>query len=369
MGRLYSDRVLSLAIQPGLRALVSEQRPLFLRAIGREPVRRPPIWFMRQAGRCLPEYQALRAGVKDMLALCADPRVAAEVTLQPMRRFAYDAAIVFADIFLVTIALGQEVWFETGEGPRLGELPPLGRMAEAIGDITAKLAYVGETLQRVRAELEPHRALIGFAGAPWTLATYMLVGFGGEAGRAKARAIALAEPARVEALVDLLVAATIPYLAMQARAGAQALQIFESWAELLPEPELFERLVIGPHARIVRGLREVGVDVPIIGFPREAALGLIERYARETGVQVVGLGTNAPLEAGRRLQETVAIQGALDPGLLRAGGPALSHRVEALLQAWSSGHYVFNLGHGVLPDTPVAHITQVVEQVTGWRNP
>jgi uroporphyrinogen decarboxylase len=343
--------------------------PLFLRAIRREPVERPPIWFMRQAGRCLPEYRALRAGVKDMLALCADPRVAAEVTLQPMRRFAFDAAILFADIFLVSIALGQEVWFEAGEGPRLGELPSLGAMADATQDVARRLAYVGETLQRVRAELEPERALIGFAGGPWTLATYMLVGYGGEEGRAKAKAIALAEPERVEALVDLLTEATIPYLVMQARAGAQALQIFESWAESLPEPALFERLVIQPHARIVRGLREAGVDAPIIGFPREAAQGLIERYATETGVEVVGLGAGTPLELGRRLQQRVAIQGALDQTLLRAGGPALAERTQALLEAWSGGPYVFNLGHGVMPDTPIAHIAAVVDQVTGWRNP
>jgi uroporphyrinogen decarboxylase len=348
---------------------MSEQRPLFLRAIDRERVERPPVWFMRQAGRCLPEYRALRAGVKDMLALCADPKVAAEVTLQPMRRFAYDAAIVFSDIFVVTLALGQEVWFEAGEGPRLGELPSLDAMAAAIDGVADELGYVGETLRRVRAELEPERALIGFAGGPWTLATYMLVGFGGEEGRAKARAIALAEPERVRALVDLLADATIPYLAMQASAGAQALQIFESWAESLPEPELFERLVIAPHARIVQGLRSLGVTVPIIGFPRDAAPGLVERYVQQTGVQVVGLGTGAPAELGRRLQSTVAIQGALDPALLRAGGPALTARVGELLGQWSDGPYVFNLGQGVMPDTPIEHIAAVVEQVTAWRNP
>lgn len=347
---------------------ISQLRPLFLRAIGREPVERPPVWFMRQAGRCLPEYRALRAGVKDMLALCADPRVAAEVTLQPMRRFAFDAAIVFADIFVLTLALGQEVWFETGEGPRLGELPPLEAMRDAIGHVPERLAYVGETLRRVRAELEPERALIGFAGGPWTLATYMLVGYGGEEGRAKAKAMAVADPAHVEALVDLLTEATIPYLVMQARAGAQALQIFESWAQSLPEPALFERLVIRPHARIVQGLREAGVEVPIIGFPREAALPLIEPYVRETGVQVVSLGTGTPLALGRRLQHSVAIQGALDPELLRAGGPALSARVEELLEAWSGGPYVFNLGHGVPPDTPIEHIAAAVNQVTRWRN-
>jgi uroporphyrinogen decarboxylase len=350
---------------------MSPTRPLLLRAIDREPVERPPVWFMRQAGRCLPEYRALRAAVKSnkgMLDLCADPDVAAEVTLQPMRRFPYDAAIVFADIFVLTLALGQDVWFETGEGPRLGEMPSLDAMRDAIESVPQSLGYVGETLRRVRAELAPERALIGFAGGPWTLATYMLVGFGGVEGRAKAKAMALAEPARVEALVDLLAEATIPYLAMQVRAGAQALQIFESWAESLPEPALFERLVIRPHARIVEGLRALGVGVPVIGFPREAALGLIEPYAEATGVQAVSLGTGTPLEFGRRLQSRVAIQGALDPDLLRAGGPAMSARIDELLEAWSGGPYVFNLGHGVHLDTPIENIAAAVAQVTAWRN-
>jgi len=342
-------------------------RPRLLRAIDRESLDRPPIWFMRQAGRCLPEYRALRAQVKDMLALCADPEVAAEVTLQPMRRFAYDAAIVFADIFLVTIALGQAVWFEAGEGPRLGPLPPLEAMADAIEDVPAKLAYVGETLQRVRAELEPERALIGFAGAPWTLATYMLVGFGGEAGRARARAIALAEPERVQALVDVLAEATVPYLVMQAKAGAQALQIFESWAEVWPEPEPFERLVIQPHARIVQGVRAAGVTAPIIGFPREAAPELLAPYAARSGVQALSLGSSVSAALGRELQKTVTIQGSLSPELLRAGGAALTVRVDALLRQWSGGPYIFNLGHGVLPDTPIAHIQSAVAQVAAWR--
>jgi uroporphyrinogen decarboxylase len=323
---------------------------------------------MRQAGRCLPEYRELRAKVGDVLALCKNPVTAAEVTLQPMRRFAYDAAIVFADILLVALALGQEVWFETGEGPRLGDLPRPEAMAARIGSVAGQLSYVGETLERVRASLAPERALIGFAGAPWTVATYMLVGFGGVEGRAKARAIALAEPDRVQALVDILAEATIGYLAMQAHAGAQALQIFESWAETLPEPEIFERLVIQPHARIVKGLRSACVNAPVIGFPREAAPALVERYAHETAVEVVGLGTTSSAELGRRLQQTVAIQGALDPELLCAGGEALSSRVDELLRQWASGPYVFNLGHGVLPETPIAHIQSVVDQVTAWRN-
>jgi uroporphyrinogen decarboxylase len=285
-----------------------------------------------------------------------------------MRRFAYDAAIVFADIFLVTIALGQEVWFEAGEGPRLGALPTIRSMASRVARVAEQLSYVGETIERVRASLGPERALIGFAGAPWTLATYMLVGFGGVEGRAKARAIALAEPDQAQALVDLLADATLPYLVMQAQAGAQALQIFESWAQSLPEPELFERLVIQPHARIVKGLRAAGVRAPVIGFPREASPDLVQRYASETGVEVVGLGTSAPAELGRRLQEKVAIQGALDPELLCEGGPALAPRVDELLRQWSAGPYVFNLGHGVTPNTPIAHIQAVVDQVTAWRN-
>jgi len=341
-------------------------RPLFLRAIDREPVERPPIWLMRQAGRSLPEYRQLRARTQDFISLCMDCELAAEVTLQPMRRFPYDAAIVFADILLLPKALGQAVWFEAGEGPRLGPLPPLEALAEAIEASTPRLAYVGRTLQRVRAQLEPERALIGFAGAPWTVATYMLQGRGGDVARSAARVLAFTEPERVEALVDILADATIRYLTMQAEAGAQALQLFESWAELLPE-DVFERLVIAPHAKIVQGLRAAGVEAPVIGFPRGAG-ALVERYAAETGVQVVGLDVQAPAALGRRLQETVAIQGALDPLLLRAGGPALAARVEGLLRQWSDGPFIFNLGHGVLPDTPVANLEAVVSQVTAWRN-
>jgi uroporphyrinogen decarboxylase len=241
-------------------------------------------------------------------------------------------------------------------------------MAAAMEDLPAKLGYVGETLERVRAELAPERALIGFAGAPWTLATYMLVGFGGEEGRAKARAMALAEPQRVEALVDLLAEATVPYLVMQAARGAQVLQIFESWAGLLPEPALFDRLVTRPHARIAQGLRAAGVTAPVIGFPREAAAALLEPYAAATGVQAISLGVSVPADLGRRLQKTVAIQGSLDPELLRAGGRQMDARIDELLEQWSGGPYVFNLGHGVAPDTPIEHIQSAVGRVTAWRN-
>ncbi|HEY5105439.1 MAG TPA: uroporphyrinogen decarboxylase [Caulobacteraceae bacterium] len=333
--------------------------PRLLRALNREVLARPPIWFMRQAGRSLPEYHRLKSQSTDFIAFCHDPKLAAEATLQPMRRFAFDAAIVFADILLLPRALGQEVWFEAGEGPRLGPLPDLDALEGEIASSTYRLASIGETLERVRAALEPERALIGFAGGPWTVATYMIEGKGGD--RARARAMVFAEPEMVDRLIDILVEATVGYLAMQAAAGAQVLQLFESWAELLPE-DVFERVVTAPHARIVAGLRARGIDLPIIGFPRGAG-ALIENYGMGAGVQGIGLDVQAPATLGRRLQKTVAIQGALDPLLLLAGGKALDARVDALLEQWSDGPYIFNLGHGVLKETPVAHIQQVVSRV------
>jgi uroporphyrinogen decarboxylase len=347
---------------------MSQSRPLLLRAIDGEPVERPPIWFMRQAGRCLPEYRALRAKAGGFLNLCLNPETAAEVTLQPMRRFAYDAAIVFADILILPMAMGQALWFEAGEGPRFGPLPSLESLEAKIESAAGELACVGDTVRRVRAELEPSRAVIGFVGGPWTVATYMLIGRGGEDARAEAKALAVADLERVGRLVDIVAEASIPYVAMQAQAGAQALQVFESWAEVLPEPNYFERLVIRPHRRIVEGLRARGVTAPIIGFPRGAAPTLVEQYAEATGVQVVSLGTDAPKALGLRLQQRVAIQGALDPLLLRAGGPELTARIDELLRWWSGGPYVFNLGHGVPMDTPIEHLAQAVEQVTSWRN-
>jgi uroporphyrinogen decarboxylase len=316
---------------------------------------------MRQAGRCLPEYRALRQTVPDFFALCFDPEKAAEVTLQPMRRFAFDAAIVFADIVLIPRALGQEVWFEAGEGPRLGVLPALSQLRDRVEGCGERLSTVGETLRRVRAQLEPARTVIGFAGGPWTVATYMLQGRGGE--REEARARLFADRDFVEALVDILADATADYLLMQARAGAEVLQIFESWAELLPE-DVFERLITRPHRRIVDHLRAEGVQAPVIGFPRGAG-ALVEDYAASAGVQGVALDVQAPAALGRRLQARMTIQGALDPLLLRAGGEALDRRVDQLIEQWGSGPYIFNLGHGVLPDTPVDHIARVVDRVRG----
>jgi uroporphyrinogen decarboxylase len=336
--------------------------PRLIRALQGETFERPPIWFMRQAGRFLPEYRAVRATTKDFISFCLDPEKAADVTLQPLRRFPFDAAIVFADILLIPMALGQKVWFEAGEGPRLGELPSVEAMHARIDGVEDALANVGDTLRRVRGELEPERALIGFAGAPWTVLTYMLQGKGGE--REEARAHAYAQPEQVAALIDILIEATARYMAMQARAGAQALQIFESWAEGLPDDQ-FRLLVTEPHARLIARLRELGVDLPLIGFPRGAG-ALLTDYAAAVPVQGLGLDTQTPLAFGKALQAGgKTIQGALDPLQLRAGGAGLDRRVDELLEAWSGGPYIFNLGHGILPDTPIEHVGRVVARVTG----
>jgi uroporphyrinogen decarboxylase len=319
---------------------------------------------MRQAGRSLPEYRELRAKAKDFIAFCFDPEMAAEATLQPVRRFPMDAAIVFADILLIPQALGQDVWFEAGEGPRLGPLPAIGALQDAIEGSTAKLANIGETLSRVRAELEPERALIGFAGAPWTVATYMLEGRSSQ--REAARTYVYQRPDELDALLDVLVESTARYLVMQAKSGAQVLQLFESWAENLAE-DVFERIVIRPHKRIVEKVRAAGVEVPFIGFPRGCG-ALVENYAAAVPVQAVALDTQATAATGRKIQAGgQAIQGALDNLLLLTGGPALDARVDRLLEQWSGGPYIFNLGHGVMPDTPIAHIARVVERVTGKK--
>lgn len=338
------------------------ETPRLLRVLSGETLERPPVWFMRQAGRSLPEYLELRARAKDFMDLAFNPELAAEVTLQPMRRFPMDAAIVFSDILVIPLALGQDVWFEAGEGPRLGALPSIEQLRDAVEGSTAKLANVGETLSRVRAELEPDRALIGFAGAPWTVATYMLEGRGSQ--REAARTYAYQHPEALDALLDVLVEATARYLVMQARAGAQVLKLFESWAESLAE-DVFERIVIGPHTRIIENVRAAGVEAPFIGFPRGCG-ALVANYAAKVPVNAVALDTQATAAMGREIQRGgKAIQGALDNLLLAAGGPALDARVEQLLEQWSGGPYIFNLGHGVMPSTPISNIARVVERVTG----
>lgn len=335
-----------------------------LRTLNGETLDRPPVWFMRQAGRYLPEYRELRATTPGFIEFCLDPEKAAEATLQPMRRFGFDAAIVFADILLIPRALGQKVWFEAGEGPRLGALPSVASMRELAAGAGDALSEVGQTLSIVRAALEPDRTLIGFAGAPWTVATYMLDGEDrsiGKGERAAAREFHYRDPEHVAAVLDVLVESTAHYLKMQADAGAQVLKIFESWAEGLPD-DLFDRLVLAPHQKLVARVRELGVTVPLIGFPRGSA-ALAERYARSCDVQAVALDTACPRDVGRRVQAIKPIQGALDPLLLRAGGEALDRRVDELMEAWGQGPWIFNLGHGILPDVPIAHVERVLTRL------
>jgi uroporphyrinogen decarboxylase len=329
------------------------QDPSILRILRREAVERPPVWFMRQAGRYLPEYRALREKAGDFLTMCFNPLMAAEITLQPMRRFPFDAAIVFADILLIPQALGQQVWFEPGEGPRLGELPSIESLRDHIESSTEHLASIGETLRLVRAELEPERGLIGFAGGPWTVATYMIEGRSSD--RVRARTYAFQHPEALDALIDVLVESTARYLIMQARAGAQVLK--------LPE-DVFERIVVGPHRRVIELVRAAGVTAPFIGFPRGAG-ALVHGYVDRVGVDGVALDVQASADLGRRLQSKVVIQGCLDPLLLRAGGPDLDRRVDQIVEQWSGGPHIFNLGHGILLDTPIAHVEQVLARVTG----
>lgn len=317
---------------------------------------------MRQAGRYLPEYRALRSGVASFLDLCLTPRLAAEVTLQPLRRFGFDAAIVFSDILVVPYALGQTVAFIEGEGPKL---EPVGD-GEAIAklDMSAAaslLAPVYETVERVTAELPEAIPLIGFCGAPWTVATYMVEGSGSK-DQAAARTLAYREPETFQHLVDLLVETSASYLIGQVKAGARVLQIFDSWAGSLPE-DAFARWCIEPARAIVERVKAEAPQIPIIGFPRGSG-PLAERYATETGVDAIACDTSLPLDWVRdRLQTKLPVQGNLDPVLLMVGGPQLDARVKTILAALGKGPFIFNLGHGILPATPIEHVERLVALV------
>jgi uroporphyrinogen decarboxylase len=343
-----------------LRVPSSSDSPL-LKVLAGQATSPPPIWLMRQAGRYLPEYRQVRGKVSSFLDLCRTPELAAEVTLQPLRRFAFDAAIVFSDILIVPYALGQKVEFIEGEGPRLEPVTDAKAMA-ALDRMPAAdaLAPVYETIERVVAELPKAVPLIGFCGAPWTVATYMVEG-GGSKDQAAARLLAYREPATFQRLIDLLVEISADYLVNQAKAGARALQIFDSWAGSLPEDE-FERWCIAPTKRLVELVKGVVPTIPIIGFPRGAGL-LAERYARETGIDAIGCDTGMPVGWMRRLQERLPVQGNLDPLLLVAGGEALDVRVGAILETLGQQPFIFNLGHGILPETPTEHVTRLVSLV------
>jgi uroporphyrinogen decarboxylase len=322
----------------------------------------PPVWMMRQAGRYLPEYRELRAKAGSFLDLCFTPDYAAEVTLQPIRRFKFDAAIIFSDILVIPHALGRSVRFEVGEGPRLDPLdtPELIVTLAAQADDT-KLAPVYEALRRVRRDLDPSVALIGFCGAPWTVATYMVAGRG-TPDQAPARLLAYRHPEAFARIIDVLVNASIGYLVKQLAAGANALQIFDTWAGVLP-PREFQRWSVEPTRRIVEGVRKAVPDAKIIGFPRGAGAQL-PSYVAQTGVDAVSIDWTAEPKLIRdHIQNCVAVQGNLDPLALIAGGNTLDQAVDDVLENYAAGRLIFNLGHGITPETPIAHVEQMLRRI------
>lgn len=326
-----------------------------------EKLARPPIWIMRQAGRYLPEYREVRAKAGTFLDLCYTPDLAVEVTLQPLRRFDLDAAILFSDILVIPDALGQKVRFEVGEGPLLEPVTAASIAALQPERVVERLAPVLETVKRLRAALAPDKTLIGFCGSPWTVATYM-IGGRGSPDQAAARLFALREPQAFAALMEMLVASSVDYLVAQLQAGADVAQLFESWALNLDD-ENFASHVIEPNRRIVEGVRQKVPGAPIIGFPRGAA-GNLARYAAQTGVDALGLDYATPLEFARtHLPAALPVQGNLDPLRLVAGGDQLDRRVDAIIAAFADRPHIFNLGHGIVPDTPIAHVERLVNRV------
>ena len=320
----------------------------------------PPVWLMRQAGRYLPEYRALRERTPSFLDMCFTPALAAEATLQPVRRFRFDAAILFSDILVVPLALGQPVTFEAGDGPRL-DTDALEHLRDQIDH--AKLEPVYETIGRVKQVLPSDVTLLGFCGAPWTVATYMVAGRG-TPDQAAARSRAYEDPQAFGGLIDQLVEASTEYLVRQFRAGVDAVQIFDTWAGTLP-PREFARWCVEPVARIVNGVRAVIPGAPVIGFPRGAGTSL-PVYVAHTGVTAIGLDWMIdPAFACAQVPPSVALQGNLDPLVLRAGGAALDAAADAVVAAFAGRPFIFNLGHGILPDTPIPHVERMLARVRG----
>lgn len=318
--------------------------------------------MMRQAGRHLPEYRELRSRARDFLDFCYSPSLAAEATLQPVRRYGMDGAILFADILLVLDAMGRNVRFIEGEGPRVDPATRAAELARVpIEKMLGRLAPVAETVERVRGALDSSTTLIGFAGSPWTVAVYAIEGRGGT-DKADARRFGYEHPAELDGMLTQLVEVSADYLAMQAKAGADALMLFESWAEGLAD-DAFERWVVQPTARLIGKLRLMGVNQPIIGFPRGAG-GLALDYAEKTGIDAIGLDTAAPLKRiAAGLPQGMPVQGNLDPIRLVAGGPDLDRRVREIVDALRGRPHIFNLGHGVIPETPIAHVEQALRVV------
>ena len=330
---------------------------VLLDTLNGQPSEKLPVWLMRQAGRYLPEYRALRSDKGGFLELVYDHEAAAEVTLQPIRRFGFDGAILFSDILIVPYALGQNLWFEAGEGPRLA--PPL---VDGVwqGLKAAKQHFEGiyRTVALVRSQLSPETTLLGFAGSPWTIATYMVAGQGSKDHHA-ARSLAWSDPGAFASLIGAIEEATFEYLLGQIDAGAEAIQLFDSWAGSL-SPTQFERWVINPNARLVARLHAARPGIPIIGFPKGAG-DKLPAYARETGVDALGVDeTIDPRWINRELPAGMPVQGNLDPMLLLAGGPALASEVQSIRAAFAGRPHVFNLGHGIDKGTPIAHVEQLL---------
>jgi len=339
----------------------TSDKPLLavLRGERRNPV---PMWLMRQAGRYLPEYRALRATKGGFLELAYDPEAAAEITLQPLRRFPFDAAILFSDILIVPHAIGQELSFVAGEGPRLA--PPLAdAQLDDLQPVLERLKPIWATVDRVKGQLSPQTTFLGFAGSPWTVATYMVAGQGSR-DQFEARQLAYADPGKFEAIIGRIEAVTLDYLTGQVEAGVDAIQLFDSWAGSLAPAE-FERWVIAPTARIVSAFRARHPETPIIGFPKGAG-GKLRAYAGETGVDAIGLDeTVDAIWAAKELPPGIPVQGNLDPLALIAGGEVLRNATTSILDAFADRPHIFNLGHGIQQTTPIEHVEELVALVKG----
>ena len=340
-------------------------RKKLLRSLAGEAMDVPPVWLMRQAGRYLPEYRATRAQAGDFLSLCYNPELAAEVTLQPIRRYGFDAAILFADILLIPQALGADLWFETGEGPRLSTITGPEGLKPLIGkdDIHEHLAPVYETVRILSSELPQETTLIGFAGAPWTVATYMIAGRG-TPDQAPAHALREGDKATFEALIDLLTEATIEYLDMQVQAGAEVVKIFDSWAGSL-KGEAFDRYALEPAKRITAELKRRHKNLPVIAFPREAGEKYVG-FAKAVGADGLAIDTKIdPVWAAENLQPDGCVQGNLDPKHMVTGGEALVAETRRIVDALKGGPHIFNLGHGITPDADPENVHLLLETIRG----
>ena len=349
-------------MQPATTCTTSRKK--LMRVLAGAAVTPPPIWLMRQAGRYLPEYKAIRQKARSFLDLVYNPQLAAQVTLQPVRRFNFDAAILFSDILVIPHALGRNVTFEAGDGPRLDPVADAATVAMLSRDVDqAVLAPVYETIKLVTRELALETALIGFCGAPWTVATYMVAGHG-TSDQAPARLFAYADPDAFGKLIDILVEASAGYLVRQFEAGVDAVQIFDTWAGILP-PDEFHRWCIEPTRRLVAQVRQKVPGAKIIGFPRGAGTSTL-RFATQVPVDAVGLDWTMDRTFARDfVQSRVPVQGNLDPVVLRAGGAALDRAIDDILAAFGAKPFIFNLGHGILPETPIAHVERMIARVRG----